>query len=423
MTRLRLGFLLCVLAVARVCHAGPDPEYDNYVADVYLLESQQWRSPEAVIRYADGKNGELLKSVLDPVRAKRILAVYTENFAKRGPGEVELPKLLGSVISRYDKALVARGSLYENEYLDAAELSTRLAAATLSVMQRPSNPIAAQRDGRQPTADERKMMDGLNSLAKSLEGLIKMTYQQQAASIRKKVDEGKFSPQGAQRALALATSLGTMALPQRSVPNSADQDTNAPGPRGDCTVSVLQDGRVIPRQMLNGVPGYALRGAPFRIEVSSSACEPSIGVFLATADFKFVAGSTLAVTVAGFEMAGSGSDDVLIGRSEDPRLVPPFENMFDGTKAQYDALCEQFSKCPLKIRAHRTSWPFTSDGEGTRRSFAAFSQLTARAPLLGTKGEVPVVVYTNVKPVEQTAEERNAGLRVLAVHPFVLRFQ
>ena len=220
---------------------------------------------------------------------------------------------------------------------------------------------------------------------------------------------------------ALPTPPISAAQPKTNNPASAEtKDRTSPS---ECAVTVIQDGKAVPSRMDGGAPSYSLRGAPFRIEVTSAMCDPSIGILLKPADFKFVADSAVIATTTGFEMAGNeNGNDVLFLRSEDPRLIPPFQDMFDSVEKQYAALCKQLGKCPLKIRAIRSYWAFASDGAGTRRNFAHFNRLSREKPMLGTKGDVPVVVYTKINQSMTTPDDKNAFLKVLAVHAFVLRF-
>ena len=192
-----------------------------------------------------------------------------------------------------------------------------------------------------------------------------------------------------------------------------------------CLVKVIQDGKPAKSDAMAGVTRYLLKGGSFRLEVSDVLCDPSIGVFTKPTDFFYVAGSSAIATTAMFSMAGdTASGAVLIVRSEDPR-VPPSEDLFDSTesKDKYKAACTQLGKCPLKIRAYRSYWPFASDDQGSRRTFAEFRYLFEKRPLDGFKGDVPVVVYTKVVPKITTREEQNAYFQLFAIQPFILHFE
>lgn len=198
----------------------------------------------------------------------------------------------------------------------------------------------------------------------------------------------------------------------------------APNASTACAIKVIQDGKPAKSDLMAGATRYLLKGGAFRLEVSNVLCDPSIGVFTKPADFFYVAGSSVIATTAMFAMAGDTvSGAVLISRSEDPRLISPYEDMFDSSEDKYKAACSQLGKCPLKIRAFRSYWPFASDDKGTRRSFAEFRRLFDKRPLDGFRGDVPVVIYTKLIPKKSTQEETNAYFQLFAIQPFILHFE
>jgi hypothetical protein len=213
-------------------------------------------------------------------------------------------------------------------------------------------------------------------------------------------------------------------LPTRKVP-AAHAPTAMPSPAlRRCEIKVTQNGQVIDGSLNGPIRFYALRGAPFRIDVVPSECDPSIGVFLKVDDFKFVAENPVVVTTAGFGMAGDLVDrDVLFTRAEDPRITPEFANDYDGVQRDYAGLCTELAGCPTKIRAFRSYWNFSADGEGQKRTFAEFHRVTHDRMLAGFKGDMPIVVYTKVKDAAFYPDGKNAYLSVLQTHPIVLRFQ
>lgn len=191
-----------------------------------------------------------------------------------------------------------------------------------------------------------------------------------------------------------------------------------------CAVKVTQNGKLARSDVMSGATRYLLKGETFRIEVDDVLCNPSIGVFTKPTDFFYVTGDSVIATTSGFEMAGdTATGEVLIIRSEDPRALPPFHNIFDSSEDKYKVACTQLGKCPLKIRAFRSYWPFASDNEGTRRTFAEFKMLFPNRSIVGFKGDVPVVVYTNLVPKKATPVERNAFFQVFAIQPFILHFE
>lgn len=191
-----------------------------------------------------------------------------------------------------------------------------------------------------------------------------------------------------------------------------------------CAVKVTQNGKLARSDVMSGTTRYLLKGDAFRIEVDDVLCNPSIGTFTKPSDFFYLAGHSAIATTAMFAMAGdTTSGQVLIIRTEDPRLISPFQDMFDSTEDKYREACIQLGKCPLKIRAFRSYWPFASDNEGTRRTYAEFKMLFQNRSIAGFKGDVPVVIYTNVVPKKTTIAERNAYFQVFAIQPFILHFE
>lgn len=205
---------------------------------------------------------------------------------------------------------------------------------------------------------------------------------------------------------------------------SSSAVSTVPNASAACAVKVVQDGKPAKSDVMAGATRYLLKGGRFRIEVANVLCDPSIGVLTKPTDFFYVAGSSVIATTSMFAMAGdTASGAVLIGRSEDPRLISPFEDMFDSSEDKYKAACAQLGKCPLKIRAFRSYWPFASDDKGTRRTFAEFRYLFEKRPLDGFKGDVPVVVYTKLTPKESTPTESAEFFNVFAIQPFILHFE
>lgn len=185
-----------------------------------------------------------------------------------------------------------------------------------------------------------------------------------------------------------------------------------------CAVTVMQDGSAVQSKQSGRVRFYELKGAPFRFEVPSTQCSPSVGVFLSLPDFQYVADSPLVATTTGFSMAGGNEiKDVLFLRSENPRLINGYEGIFDSVKKEYEAVCAEFRKCPLKVRAYRSYWNFVGEKDDTTTTHADFKRLTMEKPVQGYRGDIPVVVYTKVK------ELSGGSLSVMETHPIVLRFK
>lgn len=218
--------------------------------------------------------------------------------------------------------------------------------------------------------------------------------------------------------IALVTGKPVPMSLQRLTSPYPTKKSQAQTPVSSCSVTVLQDGTEVQSREYGRVRFYELKGAPFRLEVPSTQCSPSVGVFLSPQDFQYVADSPLVAITTGFSMAG-GSDikDVLFLRSENPRLISGYEGIFDSVKNEYEALCTEFGKCPLKIRAYRTYWNFVGDREGTTTTYADFKRLTTEKPIQGYRGDISVVVYTKVK------DAAGGDLSAMETHPIVLRFK
>lgn len=212
-----------------------------------------------------------------------------------------------------------------------------------------------------------------------------------------------------------------LALPAFLLAGCASQQSGKPtmqASEGVCHVTVSQAGKALQSSLNGRVRFYELKDSPFRFEVPSKECDPSIGVFLSPKDFQYVAESPIVVTTTGFSIVGSDdTGDVLFFRSENPRLINGFENIFDSSKKEYDAFCTEFGKCPLKIRAYRNYWNFLGNGGNETRTYADFKRLSMEKPITGYRGDISLVVYTKVKDVA------SGYISVLETHPIVLRFR
>jgi hypothetical protein len=189
----------------------------------------------------------------------------------------------------------------------------------------------------------------------------------------------------------------------------------------NCAVSVKQSGMEVQSKRNGRIDYYELKDAPFRLEVPSTQCKPSVGVFRSFNDLQYVAESRLVLSDGGFSMAGSYDDrDVLFRRSEDPRVSGEWATIYDSVKKEYEGLCKEFGTCPLKVRAFRSYWNFVGDRDGSVTTYAEFKRLTMEKQLKGVRGDVSVVVYTKVKDVK---DSYGNDLNVMETHPMVLRFR
>jgi hypothetical protein len=204
--QLLLKTLLAFACFSTSLQAAAQDAFSNYVADIHLSESRQFRLPEPVIRYSDGDNGALLKSVLNPAQVKEMMAIYMQR-SKQGASPANFPQLLAPMLNRYQKAFETRGNAYENEYLDSIEITSFMTIASMAMMNGAQSLNLSDKDGSKSSSDQEKMIDSLNSLVKSMGSLMATIKQKIATDLRKKVETGKFSAEGAKRALKLADSL------------------------------------------------------------------------------------------------------------------------------------------------------------------------------------------------------------------------
>jgi hypothetical protein len=197
---MRLCLFLVLALLSRLSSA--DDTYNNYVGDIYLNESYQARIPNVAIRYTDGEYGALLKSILNPRKASAMLGLYFQG-AKKGEGDPNLPQALAPLLKRYDKAFNEQPRLYEAEYLDTLEMAGVLTVMTTNMLNEGVNLNAQIKNGVAPTEEQIKFVNGLQALSQSLASISSTMGQKYAETIKKRVDAGLFSPDGAQRALKI----------------------------------------------------------------------------------------------------------------------------------------------------------------------------------------------------------------------------
>ncbi len=189
-----------------------------------------------------------------------------------------------------------------------------------------------------------------------------------------------------------------------------------------CSVTVTQAGKEVVSKADGRIQIYEMQSAPFSIEVSSGQCKPSVGTFPNVGDFKYVADNPIVLSGPTFSMAGSDETrDVLHFRSENPRLIEGYEDVYNSYKKEYEVLCRAQGKCPLKIRAYRTYWNFVADNNNAERTYADFKRLTLEKPLPGIRGDMPVIVYTKYRDFLDA--QGHAYLQAMETHPIVLKFR
>jgi len=174
--------------------------YDQYIQSIHALEQAQSENHLFVIRYDTHKAGSLARAVLDPARALPMVDFYGE-LQKQGVRRGDLPNLLQPTLSLYEHAFADDPRHYEREYLDALELTVALRLQARLAL------VAARKD--LAVREEAHPVQGKSSIAifDSLERLAVGADQSLAAAIRHDVKRGKYSAEGAKRAMKSAASL------------------------------------------------------------------------------------------------------------------------------------------------------------------------------------------------------------------------
>jgi hypothetical protein len=201
---LRIRTLLFIAACLAAANAVAADAYHEYVADIYLLQSEQTRHPDTIFAYADGKNGALLKSVLTPSRFTQQLNVYFQ-AVQRGT-EKTLPNVVQAikpVVDRYDAAFKANPKKYEAEYLDSLECGVAILVGSNKIME--TAPRQSVPEGA--TADQKKMAEAADKMRDNVRNMSAAVTKNLAESLRQRAEKGEFSAEGAKRAQALANKL------------------------------------------------------------------------------------------------------------------------------------------------------------------------------------------------------------------------
>lgn len=202
-----LKTLLVFLCFCTSLQAAAQDAFSHYVADLHLSESRQFRSPEPVVRYSDGDNGALLRGVLNPAQVKEMMTIYLQQ-SKQGASPANVPQLLAPILNRYQRAFETRGYAYENEYLDSVEITSIMTLSSMAMMNDGAQSLnLTNKDSGKSSSDQEKMIESMNSMVKSMGNLMATMKQRMATELRQKVGAGKFSTEGAKRALKLADSL------------------------------------------------------------------------------------------------------------------------------------------------------------------------------------------------------------------------
>jgi len=165
-----------------------------------------------------------------------------------------------------------------------------------------------------------------------------------------------------------------------------------------CQIKVFQDGKEVLPGGSNAIPTFVLRAAEFQIEVSPSACSPTIASIPNTEIARQIAEKPLIYAERwAYVMATYPEDgDKLLwwARKEfDPELrKPPSPDTFDGK--QYLKLCEELKFCPNPYPIYSAGRPFSNSQTGSK-SIANFKRLDDMRGLTDAKGKSLLsVIYT-----------------------------
>jgi len=201
---LRIRTLFFIAACMATAHVHAADAYHEFVADIYLLQSHQLRNPTTAIAYADGKNGELLKSVLTPARFMPQLEYYFKTIARSN--DKSLPNLIQAikpVIDRYDAAFKANPKKYEAEYLDGIEDSVNILIGSNKLLEQSANAQAPA----SATDEQKKIAEAAEKMRSNVKSMSAAVTRNLAETLRKRADNGEFSAEGTKRVLALANKL------------------------------------------------------------------------------------------------------------------------------------------------------------------------------------------------------------------------
>lgn len=165
-----------------------------FASELMLHESKQVMQPDRPLKYSDPEGGAALRALLAPARAKVVMDDYFVEFPK-SIGQPDIPKLIGPLVKRYEKAFNADPRAYEEEYLDALNwMVIPIEGASKAASTNMKENAAA---GGPDAEAAQKILETLQGLSDSMMKLV-------AQSIRDKANSGVYSPAGKARALSMA---------------------------------------------------------------------------------------------------------------------------------------------------------------------------------------------------------------------------
>lgn len=167
-----------------------------FASELLAFESKQVLRPDRPVQYVDADGGEVLRALLAPERATRVLDQYFEELVK-GSSPVDVNKLLGPLVKRYEQAFVSNPEAYEKEYLDALNW-------VVSSMERSTKRTSTLME------KQAEMTDAESSILQSLQSFGNSMLKLVSQSMLDKVNRGMHSSAGSQRALDMVGRINTL---------------------------------------------------------------------------------------------------------------------------------------------------------------------------------------------------------------------
>lgn len=197
----------------------------------------------------------------------------------------------------------------------------------------------------------------------------------------------------------------------------------------DCTVRLVQDAIVLTSTTSGDpeLPTYRLRAAPFRIEVTPTACAPGLA-FTRREALGYLRGTPMLFSGSGYWQAGDlASAGVLTsGATGNPRTTLDEEVALQTSDKAWAAqvyrqACDKLGYCPAVAKTHRTAWPFLDPKTLDNRGFAEFTLFDKFKPMSAAEGrELLAVVYT--VELEFQKDRFSSPFHVLKPHVLALKF-
>lgn len=192
----------------------------------------------------------------------------------------------------------------------------------------------------------------------------------------------------------------------------------------ECQIRVIQDGREVVPIVNLPIPILILKAAEFQLEVSPSACAPSIASIPNPEIAREIAEKRLIYGARWTQLMAASPDDgdklLWWARTAfDPELRdPPDPRSFQGK--QYLALCEELKYCPKVYPMYSSNHPFSQSQTGSK-SIAVFKRLDESRSLADAKGKSLLnVIYTHWRSLP--SEFPMANPEPLLFRPNIIQF-